>query len=353
MLETSSNQIKIPTIFYIAATVVVFAGVMYSSTIVTQFLMALFIGIISAKPVAYLRTKGMSNGLAVAIVLFSIILISFSLGGVLGTSIANFTANLDAYNVKVSAGFTKIFDLLESVGVKGSKEQLLKTIDPGVIMNFTAKLLNGLGNLMGNMAMILLIVGFMLAESTSYGVKLRAVLNQPDSSIQSITMAVNQINQYLGIKTMTSLATGVIIGLSLWAIGVDFPFMWGLIAFMMNYIPNIGSFIAAIPALFMAFISLGGAGVLWTGLVFLIVNIGIGSILEPKIMGNGLGISTLVILLSLIFWGWILGTTGMFLSIPLTLAAKIAFEANPSTRWVSVILGTEKDAHDILDKRGH
>jgi predicted PurR-regulated permease PerM len=191
----------------------------------------------------------------------------------------------------------------------------------------------------------------MLAESSSYGVKLRAILNSPESSMTSISAAMIQINQYLGIKTITSFATGVIIALSLWIIGVDFPFMWGLIAFLMNYIPNIGSIIAAIPALFMAFISVGFGGMIWTGVIFLIVNIGIGSVLEPRIMGKGLGISTLVVLLSLIFWGWILGTVGMFLSIPLTLAAKIAFESQESTKWVAVLLGTEEDANAILESK--
>lgn len=348
-----SHQQKrvIPTIIYLASIVVVMAGVMYASTIVTQFLMAVFIAIISSKPVGYLRSKGWSNSLAVGVVILFIILLSISVGGFIGTSVANFTSNLDVYNQKVSSGLSGVFEMLENVGVSVSKDRFLKTIDPGVIMNFTAKLLNGLGNLMGNMAMILLIVGFILAESTSYGVKLRAILNRPDNSMHNITTAMDQINQYLGIKTMTSLLTGVIIGVMLWIVGVDFPFMWGMIAFLMNYIPNIGSIIAAIPALFMAFISLGGTGVLWTGVIYLVVNIGIGNILEPKLMGNGLGISTLVVLLSLIFWGWILGTTGMFLSIPLTLAAKIAFESNESTKWISVLLGTEKDAIDILDGR--
>ncbi len=343
-MQKEKIHVKIPAIFYLAASVIILAAVMYSSTIVTQFLMAVFIAIISSKPVSYLKSKGVSNGFAVAIVITFILLISVSLGGIIGSSIANFTSNLDVYNSKVSVGLAKLFGVLDSLGINVSRERIIGAIDPGVIMNFTAKLLNGLGSLMGNMAMILLIVGFMLAESSTYGVKLKAVLNQPDSSILGITKVVNQINQYLGIKTITSLMTGVIISFMLWAIGVDFPFMWGMIAFLMNYIPNIGSIIAAIPAMVMAFISLGGAGVFWTGAIYLAVNMGIGNILEPRMMGKGLGISTLVVLLSLIFWGWILGTSGMFLSIPLTLAAKIAFESNPSTKWIAILLGTKEDA---------
>ena len=346
-----SNNKAIPSIIYIAALVVVIAGVMYASDIVTQFLMSVFVAIIASKPVGYLVKKGVPSGVAVGLVLVLIIILTSTLGGLIGSSVARFTANLDDYNDTVSTALHGLFSYLDSVGINVSKEALLNTADPGTIMNFTAKLLNSLGSLMGSMAMILLIVAFMLAESSSYGVKLRVIMNKPDNSLLNISSAMTQINQYLGIKTMTSLATGVIIGISLWILGVDFPFMWGMIAFLMNYIPNIGSIIAAIPAMFMAFISIGYGGFVWTGIIFVVVNITIGSIIEPKIMGKGLGLSTLVVLLSLIFWGWILGTVGMFLSIPLTLAAKIAFESQDSTKWVAVLLGTEEDAVNILNNK--
>lgn len=353
MTDINDSKKAFPTIFYLAAIVIVLGGVMYASDIVTQFLMAVFVAIIASKPVRFLQRKGVPGGVSVTIVLIFIILLTSFLGGVIGSSVAKFTTNQDLYSEKVSHATHGLFDFLESRGINTSKERIIKTVDPGMIMNFTAKILNGLGSLMGNMAMILLIVAFMLAEQSSYGVKIRAIMNKPESSMSNITVAMDQINQYLGIKTITSLSTGVIIGLLLWAIGVDFPFMWGLIAFLMNYIPNIGSIIAAIPAMFMAFISLGASGMVWTIVIFLAVNIIIGSIIEPRIMGKGLGISTLVVLLSLIFWGWVLGTTGMFLSIPLTLAAKIAFESQESTKWMAVLLGTEEDANDIINQRGN
>ncbi|MGB0391816.1 MAG: AI-2E family transporter [Salibacteraceae bacterium] len=348
-----SQKKEIPTIFYLAAIVIVLGGVIYSAQIATQFLMAVFIAVIASKPVGYLEKKGAPSGLAVAAVLFFIILLSSSLGGIIGSSVARFSANLDEYDAKVTIGISGVFEMLKSFGIHVSTDGLLSAIDPGTIMNFTAKLLNGLGSLMGNMAMILLIVAFMLAEKSSYGVKLKAIMNKPEHSMTGISAAMSQINQYLGIKTITSFATGLIIGTLLWLLGVDFPFMWGLIAFLMNYIPNIGSIIAAIPAMFMAFITLGGSGVIWTGAIFLVVNITIGSVIEPKVMGKGLGLSTLVVLLSLIFWGWILGTIGMFLSIPLTLAAKIAFESQESTKWIAVLLGTEDDAQALCDSRNH
>jgi AI-2 transport protein TqsA len=121
-------------------------------------------------------------------------------------------------------------------------------------------------------------------------------------------------------------------------IGVDFAPTWGLLAFLLNFIPNIGSIIAAVPAILLALIQLGLPSALLTLLGYLVVNITIGNFLEPRVMGRSLGLSTLVVFLSLLFWGWVLGPIGMVLSVPLTMIAKIALAANEDTRWLAVLL---------------
>jgi len=120
--------------------------------------------------------------------------------------------------------------------------------------------------------------------------------------------------------------------------------LWGLLAFMLNYVPNIGSIIAAVPAVLFALVQLGVGGALATTAVFAVVNVVIGSLLEPRFLGRGLGLSTLVVFISLVFWGWVLGPVGMFLSVPLTMTVKIALGANEGTRWVAVFLGS---AHEV------
>jgi predicted PurR-regulated permease PerM len=126
-------------------------------------------------------------------------------------------------------------------------------------------------------------------------------------------------------------------------IGVQSAVLWGLLAFMLNYVPNIGSIIAAVPAVLFALVGLGVGGALATVAVFAVVNVLIGSIIEPRYMGRGLGLSTLVVFVSLVFWGWVLGPVGMFLSVPLTMTVKIALGASESTRWVSVMLGSGQE----------
>ena len=138
--------------------------------------------------------------------------------------------------------------------------------------------------------------------------------------------------------------TGVAVGIWVALVGVDFALLWGLLAFVLNYIPNFGSLVAAVPAILLAWVQLGPAAALLVALGYLVVNITMGSVLEPRIMGQGLGLSTLVVFLSLLAWGWILGTVGMFLAVPLTVALRIVLESNPSTRWIAVLMGPADEA---------
>jgi predicted PurR-regulated permease PerM len=116
----------------------------------------------------------------------------------------------------------------------------------------------------------------------------------------------------------------------------------------MNYIPNIGSIIAGVPAVLFALVQLGLGGAIWTLASFMVVNNVLGNIIEPRIMGKGLGLSTLVVFLSLLFWGFIFGTVGMFLSVPFTMTIKIILEQNEKTKWIAILLGTPAEAEAYL-----
>ena len=140
------------------------------------------------------------------------------------------------------------------------------------------------------------------------------------------------------------MAPGVAVWLWLWLLGVDYPILWSLLAFLLNYVPNIGSIIAAVPAVLLALVQLGPGSALWAAAGYLATNVVFGNILEPRFMGRGVGLSPLVVFLSLIFWGWVLGPVGMFLSVPLTITAKIALAASDDTRWAAVLLGTGEEA---------
>src|SRR5450759_414667 len=208
-------------------------------------------------------------------------------------------------------------------------------------------------------SLIFLIVLFTLTEFGSFAIKARAILIGSDKSVSYFSTILQNIRHYLGIKTLICLLTGILIYLALLIIGVDYPLLWALIAGLMNYIPNIGSIIASIPTVLFALVQLGLGGALWTlGSCMLIHNV-LGNFIEPRIMGKGLGLSTLVVFLSLLFWGFILGPVGMFLSVPITITIKIFLEQNEKTQWLAILLGTAAEAKiyvkhkELIEKQQH
>jgi len=186
--------------------------------------------------------------------------------------------------------------------------------------------------------MILLLVIFMLLEASVLPKELLAIHADASSHGQEF---LNNVKQYMMIKSVFSAITGLLVYVSLLFIGLDYALLWGVLAFFLNFVPNIGSIIAAIPAVILALIQLGFIGAMEVAVIFIIINIVLGSVLEPKYMGQGLGLSTLVVFVSLIFWGWVFGPVGMLLSIPLTIMLKLALQSNPKTRWVAILLDSE------------
>jgi len=210
-------------------------------------------------------------------------------------------------------------------------------------MGFVGSAFNRLIGTLANAFLILLTVAFILLELTSFGDKLQRLVHDPADALSSFGAFSTTLNRYLVIKSLLSLATGVVISMVLFLIGIDYPLLWGIIAFVLNFVPNIGSIIAAIPAVLMGLIQFGLPTAGWVALLYAVVNNVLGNMVEPRLMGRSLGLSTLVVFSSLVFWGWLLGPVGMFLSVPLTMALKIGFASSDETRWLAVLLGGEHE----------
>lgn len=348
MANADQKTNKFPMVVRIAALMIIFGGIMYSATFATQLLMALFISVIAAQPVLWLEKRKLPQWLAVMIVFLLIVILFFGLGGVIGGSLASFTKNADAYGDNLNKIGGSVIQFLDQKGFHVSLDKMREFLDPSKILSLTAGMLGQLGGLMGNAFTILMLAIFLLLELDSIPVKMKAILKNSSISFSSLDGVVESIRHYLSIKTITSLSTGICIWICLSIIGVDYAILWGLIAFLLNYIPNIGSIIAGIPAVLFAMVQLGLGGVVWTIIAYVVVNMVIGNVIEPKMMGKGMGLSTFVVFLSLIFWGFVLGTVGMFLSVPLTMVMKIMFEQNPQTKWMAILLGTQEDAENSL-----
>jgi AI-2 transport protein TqsA len=336
------------TVVNIAALIIIFTGVIYAKTILCNFLLALFISIICAQPISWLEKKRIPRWLALIIVMLGFIILFSGFTLLVGETLSSFSNNLSKYVSALTTISNSFFQFLNEQGLNIPQEQISDLVQPARILQFTASALNKLFNMMGNTFLIFLISLFMLMEFGSFSIKAKAIRSESDNSIFYYSTILQNIRNYLGIKTLLCLSLGILVYLALLIIGVDYPLLWALIAGLMNYIPNIGSIIATIPTVLFALVQLGLGGALWTLGSSLLIHIVLGSFIEPRIMGKGLGLSTLVVFLSLLFWGFVLGIVGMFLSVPITMTIKIILEQSEKTKWIAILLGTPAEAKTYL-----
>ncbi len=334
-----------------AAFVIIVAGMKAAAVLVVPFFLAVFLAIICAPPLFWMQKKGIPSIVAILILMLGAIAVQMVLVTLVSSSIADFSNNLPFYQERLMSLIYDSLGFLSRYGIDVEADKLTQIFNPSHILKLAANTLNGLGGVLTNTFFVFLTFLFILSEAAGFPNKLRALSSGRDVDLDRYSEITIGVNRYLGIKTITSLATGLTITLWLMVQGVDFPVMWGVFAFLFNYIPNIGSIIAAVPAVLLALVQLGPVPAGFVGLGFLIVNTVVGSVIEPRIMGQGIGLSALVVFLSLAFWGWVLGPVGMLLSVPLTMAAKIALGGRDSTQWLSVLLGSNKEAASLLDKK--
>ena len=323
----------------LAAFIVIVAGMKAAAPLLVPFLLALFITIIISSPFNWLERKGLPAGIALLVVISALVLVVMLFGALVGNSMDEFLGAFPTYQARLQETTAGLIQWLAGKGLGISHQTISHYMDPGKAMKLVSNMLSSMGLLLTNGFLILITVIFLLLEISSFPDKWRLASHNAESTLADFRTATSNINRYMGIKTLTSLATGVLVAIWLFVLGVDYPVLWGALAFLLNFVPNIGSIIAAVPAVLLALVQLGTAEAVLVAVGYMAVNIGIGTFAEPRFMGRGLGLSTLVVFLSLVFWGWVLGPVGMLLSVPLTISAKIGLDSHPNTRWMAVMLG--------------
>ena len=338
-------------LLYGAAFVVLVAGVRTAEPILVPFLLAVMLAVICTSPLAWLQRRGLPTWLSVLLIVLMLLGIGTMAGTLIGTSLIDFTRSLPGYQVLLEREVTKFVAWLSTHGFEVSGQLLAESFDPGAILRIVGRIFTGVGDVLGKIALILIITIFILLEISGFPAKVRLAFPNSDRHMRPVAEINDNVRRYLALKTLISLATGVLVAAWLRIVGVDYALLWGLLAFLLNYIPSIGSFIAAVPAVMLAFLQLGPGDGVVTAVGYLVINTVIGNFIEPKVMGEGMGLSTLVVFLSLIFWGWVLGPVGMLLSVPLTMIMKIALEASDETRWIAVLLGS-RPAETVVGSPG-
>ena len=340
-----------------AAFIVVIYGLQMAKELLVPFIIASFLTLLAYRPMTWLQNRldiyfhrNLPIFFPAIIIVFLMMVLLAIIGGILGNSISDFTAALPGYQQRLEvmkAGLVefamKFFNLNKSI------ENFSEMIDPGWAMELVALILNSLKDALTNAFLIIFTMVFMLLEATSLSTKFKVAFSSNKDLLKRPKVFIENLGRYLGIKTAVSAATGFCTGILTLSLGLDFPLLWAMLAFLLNYIPTIGSIIAAVPAILLGLIQFGPGIAVATAVGFGLINIVVGSVIEPRLMGYGVGISPLVVFISLVFWGWVFGPVGMLFSVPLTMALKLVLESDIRTKWIAILIGSERDANYELD----
>jgi AI-2 transport protein TqsA len=340
-MAESAPRIGYRSLLTLAAFVVVIAGLRAAGPILLPLLLAALLSVLSTPPMLWLSRRRVPSPIAVLLPVALAVGAIFAFGGLLATSVRGFDQALPGYSAALASNMQRLLGWLESLGVNVPENAIADAFDPGAVMGLVGWFLGNLMAALSGTALVILCMLFMLLEVAGFPRKVRAALDDPDADLSRFSSTMHEVQRYLAIKTAISLATGAMIWLWLVVLGVDFPLLWAIVAFLLNYIPSVGSVIAAIPAVLVSIVQpdLGpGYGVL-VAAGYLVVNVAFGNILEPQIMGRELGLSPLIVVVSLVFWGWVWWPLGMLLAVPLTMIVRIMLEQSDDLRWIAILMG--------------
>jgi AI-2 transport protein TqsA len=333
-----------------ASVVIVVGGLKLGQPVLLPIALALFLAVMSLPLMFWLQKQGTPAPLAI----FGTVLVTAGLFGMMILLASKSATDFGAQYPRYEENLTNLFNaqvtalegwLVNAGFLTGELRQYLTLdlLDLGSVFGFlggtAASVAGRVAGFVSTAFLVFLILLFMLAEATVFPFKVRAVMGQRPGDGKRITKVIREVQEYLVIKTVTSLATGLLIGLLAWTLDLDFPVLLGLVGFVLNYIPTVGSIIAVIPALLLSAVihtslmhALGVAG------GYLAINLIFGNVIEPQLMGRRLGLSTLVVILSVLFWAWVWGPVGAMLSVPLTMVVKIMLENTEDLSWAAVLL---------------
>lgn len=338
--------------FYLASSVVIIAGIKVASEIVVILFLSIFISTIFSTLLRFLEKRKIPKILSYIFVLSIFTLFTLLIAYIINTSLKDFISNLPFYEEKFKAMILNSVNFIEANGYTIDKATLLETLNVSSFFAFTTNIVGSIGTFLSKFLLIIIGVAFILAERKSFETKLKVIFKYNARKLEHFNLFSSNIQKYFLVKSSTSLLTGGIITAVLLYFEIDYPILWGVLAVLFNFVPVVGSIIAAVPAVLLSLLNADLNTTVILIIFYMTINISISNILEPKFMGKELGLSPLVIFFSLIFWGWMLGIVGMFLAVPITMTLKIAFESNKSTHWLAILLSDLSSKNKIKEQVG-
>lgn len=285
--------------------------------------------------------------LAVTFAILFTVFVFFESGMLINGLVSSFVAKYGDYSDKMTSLLKFFYEKLPPRAV-----EILTAFDWQTRAGKTVMSLSGmLISLSSKVVMILIITSFLLIEQRDFGKKLESAF--PEKIAEKISDVISgitrQVSRYLLLQFVISLVTGICVWLALWAIGVEFAMTWGVLAFVLNFIPTIGSIIASIPPVLIALVQYAPDSY-WpavvTALALLAIQMTIGNVISPRVMGEHLNLSPVAVLVSLLFWAWLWGPGGALLSVPVTAAIKIVCDNIQPLAPIGVLLGSGRSVRD-------
>lgn len=326
----------------VAAALIVLAGMKWASPILIPVLLAAFIAILAVPIMRFLKGCKVPEGIAVLLVLLLLIALGVAVVSFFAGTVTAFYSDLPLYQQRLQQLLTQYGPWLHSIGIDLTSDSFKELLNSSELMATTTSLLYSLRDIISNTLLIVLIIMFILLEASDFPSKVKHALGDSTQTLVHFKDISRSVQSYLLLKTLIGLITSVVVWIFLYALDVPYASLWAVLAFILNYIPTIGSIVAALPAILLSLLMQDPMTAGLVAALYAAANIVLGNVLEPRLMGNSLGISPLVVLLSLLFWGWLWGPIGMILCVPLTMVVKISLNANPNTQWLAILLGNKR-----------
>ncbi|MEM9068839.1 MAG: AI-2E family transporter [Myxococcota bacterium] len=322
----------------LAALVIIAFGLRVGRPVLTPVLLAAFVAAVTAPLVLWLRERGVPTLLAVGA---GLLVDALAIGGValvVGGAVAELTQRQGFYQSRFSEILEETRAWLLVNGIEVSRDSLRNLVDPEFLVDVLGEGLRRIAAVLSRFVLVLFIVAFMLVEATHLRRKLNLVV-QDSKDMGAVREAGRELKGFLVVKVGTSATTALAAGLLCKLLKIDLPLLWALLAFLLNFIPTVGSIIAAIPPTILALLLHGPTTALAVAGGYIVINAAIGSILEPRLMGDALGLSPLVVFLSMLVWGYLLGIVGALLSPILTMLVKTWMAHTDDLRWAAIWMG--------------
>jgi AI-2 transport protein TqsA len=332
----------LPYVQLAAGVVIVVAGLHAARVIMAPLALSVFAAAVSLPALTWLRRRGAPTVLAIVlVVILDATLLGF-VGWVVARTVTELRIELPNYVTRAQELESVARTFFAKYGVEITPDFYATFLQPEQLLATASVAARNITSVLAVFLLMLLYVVFVLAESLELPAKIRHVLGPRAEALSGGAQVLNSVQRYLVLKSLISLATGACISAAAAAIGVDFALFLGLVAFLLNYIPTIGSFVAAVPGILIALLQLGPGPALMITLAYLVTNIIIGSIIDPIVTGQQLRLAPIVVLVSLVFWGWTWGPIGAFLSVPLTITIRMVMERVDALRPYAALLGPVK-----------